>query len=198
MGRAKQYERTDLLDRAIELFRLQGFNGTSTAELVDELGINRKSMYAEFGSKQGLFEAALERYDNEHLSRVLAPLEAPEAGVDAIRQAFAGYASASEGWFQGRGCLMANTAVERGALDEASGQYTAAYLARINAAFRNALGNARHSGDLGPKTDVDELAAFFTTALVGVAASIRAEASPAQLHATSGVIATVLGCASAD
>ncbi|MDJ0663103.1 MAG: TetR family transcriptional regulator C-terminal domain-containing protein [Acidimicrobiia bacterium] len=154
-------------------------------------------MYAEFGSKQGLFEAALERYDNEHLSRVLAPLEAPEAGVDAIRQAFAGYASASEGWFQGRGCLMANTAVERGALDEASGQYTAAYLARINAAFRNALGNARHSGDLGPEADVDELAAFFTTALVGVAASIRAQAPPEQLHATSRVVATVLDSAAA-
>ena len=77
MGRAKQYERTELLDRAVELFRRQGFNGTSTAELVAELGVNRKSMYAEFGSKQGLFEAALERYDQEHLSNVLAPIEAP-------------------------------------------------------------------------------------------------------------------------
>ena len=53
MGRAKQYDRTNLLDRAVELFRRHGFNGTSTAELVAELGVNRKSMYAEFGSKQG-------------------------------------------------------------------------------------------------------------------------------------------------
>ena len=72
MGRAKQYERTDLLDRAVELFRRQGFNGTSTAELATELGVNRKSMYAEFGSKQALFEATLEHYDRFHLSRVLA------------------------------------------------------------------------------------------------------------------------------
>ena len=42
----------------MELFRRRGFNGTSTAELVAELGVNRKSMYAEFGSKQELFEAA--------------------------------------------------------------------------------------------------------------------------------------------
>ena len=197
MGRAKQYERTDLLDRAIELFRLQGFNGTSTAELVDELGINRKSMYAEFGSKQGLFEAALERYNKHHLSRVLAPLETPKAGVDAIRQAFAGYASASEGWAHGRGCLMCNTAVERGALDEASGRYTAAYLKRIDSAFRNALDNAQRSGNLDSNADVEELAAFLTTALIGVAASIRAEASPAQLHATSRVVTTVLDSAAA-
>lgn len=61
MGRQKQYDRTELLDRAVELFRRQGFNGTTTAELVAELDVNRKSMYAEFGSKQELFEAAPER-----------------------------------------------------------------------------------------------------------------------------------------
>ena len=38
MGRSKQYERTELLDRAVELFRRHGFNGTSTAALVAELG----------------------------------------------------------------------------------------------------------------------------------------------------------------
>ncbi|NNF87750.1 MAG: TetR/AcrR family transcriptional regulator, partial [Acidimicrobiia bacterium] len=192
MGRTKQYERAELLDRAIELFRLQGFNGTSTAELVAELGVNRKSMYAEFGSKQGLFEAALERYSREHLSRVLAPIEAPEAGADAIRDAFTGYASASTGWFAGRGCLMCNTAVERGALDPGSGRYVAAYLERLTRAFRHALSNAQHSGEIDQTADLDELAAFFTTALIGVAACIRAEAPPEQLHAASRVATSVL------
>ena len=192
MGRTKQYDRTELLDRAVELFRNQGFHGTSTAELVAELGVNRKSMYAEFGSKQGLFEAALERYDEKHLTGVLGPIEAPDAGVDTIRRAFAGYASASEGWFRGRGCLMCNTAVERAALDPASGRFAAAYLDRINRAFRNALDNARRSGDLDENTDIDDLAAFLTTALIGVAASIRAEAPPEQLHATGRAVSSVL------
>ncbi len=192
MGRSKQYERTELLDRAVELFRRQGFNGTSTAELVDELGVNRKSMYAEFGSKQELFEATLEHYDRNHLSRVLAPIEAPDAGVDAIRQAFMGYASASEGWFNGRGCLLCNTAVERAALDPASSKHVAAYLNRITRAFRNALENGQRAGELDETADLDELAAFCTTALIGVAACIRAEAPAEQLHATSRVVATLL------
>ncbi len=192
MGRPKQYERTDLLDRAVELFRRQGFNGTSTAELVAELGVNRKSMYAEFGSKQELFEATLEHYQRKHLTNVLAPLEAPDAGVDAIRGAFTDYATASEGWFHGRGCLMCNTAVERGPLDPASGKYVTAYLARITRAFRNALENGKNQGDLDATADLDELAAFFTTALIGVAACIRAEAPPAQLHAASRVTTSVL------
>ncbi len=192
MSRPKQYDRTELLDRAVELFRNHGFNGTSTAELVEELGVNRKSMYAEFGSKQELFEATLEHYNREHLTRVLAPIEAPDAGVDAIRRAFAGYASAGEGWFHGRGCLLCNTAVERAALDPASGRYVAAYLDRIARAFRHALENGRHAGELDEAVDLDELAAFLTTALIGVAACIRAQAPPEQLHATSRTVASLL------
>ena len=192
MGRAKQYDRTELLDRAVELFRRQGFNGTSTAELVAELGVNRKSMYAEFGSKQGLFEAALERYSQEHLSRVLAPIEAPNAGADAIRQAFADYAAASKGWARGRGCLMCNTAVERAALDPGSRRYVDAYLERLTNAFRHTLGNAQRSGEIDATADLDELAAFFTIALIGVAACIRAEAPPDQVRAASQVATSML------
>jgi TetR/AcrR family transcriptional repressor of nem operon len=192
MGRPKQYDRNDLLDRAVELFRRQGFNGTSTAQLVAELGINRKSMYAEFGSKQRLFEAVLERYREKHLSAVLAPIEAPDAGGEAIRGAFAGYASASEGWARGRGCLLCNTAVERAALDAGSQHHVAAYLERLTAAFRHALTNARRSGAIDRDIDLDELAAFFTTALIGVAACIRAEAPPEQVQAACRVATSVL------
>lgn len=192
MSRAKQYDRIELLDRAIELFRRQGYTATSTAELVDELAVNRKTMYAEFGSKQELFEAALDRYDQHHLSGVLAPLEAPGAGASDIRDAFTGYAAASEGWASGRGCLLCNTAVERAALDPGARRHVDAYLDRLTRAFRNALTNAQRAGDVAPDADLDRLAAFFTTALIGVAASLRAEASPAQLHAACAVINGVL------
>lgn len=192
MSRPKQYDRAQLLDRSVELFRNLGFNGTSTAELVAELGVNRKSMYAEFGSKQELFEATLEHYDRNHLTKVLAPIEAPDAGLESISRTFEGYASASEGWFQGRGCLMCNTAVERAALDPATARFATAYLKRIEAAFRNCLLNARTEGALDAKADLDELAALLTTALIGVAASIRAKAAPEQLQATSRAITTML------
>ena len=128
----------------------------------------------------------------EHLGRVLSPIEAPDAGVEAIRRAFSDYAAASEGWFHGRGCLLCNTAVERGALDPASGEYVASYLDRITRAFKNALENGTHAGELDEAVNLDELAAFLTTALIGVAACIRAEAPPEQLHATSKMVANIL------
>ena len=183
MGMAKQYDRSELLNRAVELFRRQGFNGTSTADLVAELGINRKSMYAEFGSKQQLFEAVLAHYNENHLSEVLASLEADDAGLAAIRNAFRGYASASEGRMSGLGCLMCNTDVEGAALDAGSKRFVTAYLERITAAFRRALQNAKQNDEIDPAADPDSLAGFFTTLLLGFAASVRAEAAPEQVWA---------------
>jgi len=192
MGRPKQYDRDELLDRAVELFRQHGYNGTSTAELVEELEVNRKSMYAEFGSKQDLFEAALEHYNRKHLTRVLGPLEAPDAGLESVLEAFDSYARASQGWASGRGCLLCNTAVERAVPGQVTRDFVAAYLRRIERAFRNALDNARATGELSETADRGALAKFLTTTLIGVAASIRAEATPGQLHATSNVVASLI------
>ncbi len=183
MPNPKAYKREEVLDRAIELFRRQGYSATSTAELVDALGMNRKSMYAEFGSKQELFEAALERYSEVNLSRVLAPIEASDANAESIRQAFLGYASAGETRFRGLGCLMANTAVERAALDPGSAKFVDAYLDRLSKGFRNALANAARDGDVDAGSDLDDLAAHFVNAVVGISALLRARATPQQMYA---------------
>jgi len=185
MPSPKGYKREEVLDRAIELFRRQGYSATSTAELVEELGMNRKSMYAEFGSKQELFEAALDRYSEINLSRVLAPIEAREADAQSIRDAFLGYASASETKFRGLGCLMANTAVERAALDPGSAKYVDAYLDRLTKGFRNALQNAQGDGDVSKDANLDDLAAHFVNSVVGISALLRAKATPDQMYAAS-------------
>ncbi len=195
MPSPKGYKRDEVLDRAIELFRRQGYSATSTAELVEELGMNRKSMYAEFGSKQELFEAALERYSDINLTRVLAPIEAPDANAQSIRDAFLGYASASESKFNGLGCLMANTAVERAALDPGSARFVDAYLARLTKGFRNALENARNDRDVAEDADLDDLAAFLTMSVVGISALLRAKATPEQMYAASRGATSVLGSA---
>ena len=193
MPSPKGYKRDEVLDHAIELFRRQGYSATTTAELVDALGMNRKSMYAEFGSKQELFEAALERYSEINLTRVLAPIEDPTANAQNIRDAFLGYASAGKTRFRGLGCLMANTAVERAALDPGSAQFVDAYLDRLSKGFRNALENARADGDVDPEADLDDLAAHFVNSVVGISALLRGNATPELMHAAGRGATSVLG-----
>ena len=80
MGRKKSYDRELLIAKALEVFRDRGFAGTSAEALCEALEVNRFSIYAEFGNKQALFNAVLQRYDDEAVQRNFGPLERPGAG----------------------------------------------------------------------------------------------------------------------
>ncbi|MEM7541789.1 MAG: TetR/AcrR family transcriptional regulator [Pseudomonadota bacterium] len=117
MGRTKSYDRDELIGQAMELFRDNGFAATSTQMLVDELGINRFSLYAEFGSKQALFYEALKRYNHDVIEVSFGLLEAPTASVGEIEALLTFYGTGGEGRALGRGCLLCNTAIEFGYQD---------------------------------------------------------------------------------
>ncbi len=176
MGRRKGYDRDAVLTSAMELFREHGFAGTSAERLVEHLGVNRYSLYAEFGSKQGLFDAALARYEAEVVGRSFAPLEAPDAGLDTIRTLFRFYAAARDGRAFGRGCLLCNTAVELGPTDPSGAGFVPRYFERLSSAFRNVLSNAQAAGGLRPGVVPAREAAFFTSAVLGLFVLLRGRA----------------------
>lgn len=55
----------ELLDRALDLFLERGFDGTTIDAIVASLGMARRTIYARYGDKLGLFKAALERAVND-------------------------------------------------------------------------------------------------------------------------------------
>ena len=176
MGRKKNYDRDVLTKKAMELFRDHGFTGTSTQMLVENLEVNRFSLYAEFGNKQGLFEAALERYDEDVIERNFGPLETPRAGTEEIRTLLEFYASASKGPAAGRGCLLCNTAVEFGSVDPGGAGFVQRYFKRLSRAFYTALDNAHSRGELRNSVSPREQADFFTASVLGLFVMIRAKA----------------------
>ena len=179
MGRKKNYDRDTLEEKAMELFRDHGFSGTSTQMLVEGLGVNRYSLYAEFGNKQALFDAALERYDKQVVERNFGPLETPTAGVEDIRALLEFYASASNVPAWGRGCLLCNTAVEFGPEDPSGAEFVQRYFKRLSTAFYRALSNAQSKGVLQHGVAQKEEADFFTASTLGLFVLLRAKAPPA-------------------
>ncbi len=192
MGRPKQFEREHVLAKATAIFRRHGFSATSTQQLVEGLGINRKSMYAEFGSKQGLFEAALDHYDRTTIQANFGPLETDSAGLPEIEAVVNLFAGAARSGAAGLGCLLCNTAVERAANDADTSPYVDRYFDRLTNAFERALGNAKGRGALSKKVDVLEQARFFTTSVIGIAVLVRAKALPELVDASARVVLTHL------
>lgn len=180
MGRKKSYDRDVLIGRAADIFRDHGFGGTLTQMLVEHLGVNRFSLYAEFGSKQGLFDAALARYDEEVIGRSFGPLEEVGAGINEIRALLEFYGAAAKGPASGRGCFLCNTAVEFGPNDPGAGEFVKRYLERLSAAFLASLNNAQGSGELRRSVDIQKEAHFFTASVLGLFVMLRAEA-PARI-----------------
>ena len=59
-GRPKNFNPEEALNKAMDLFWDRGFEATSIQDLVDNVGINRASMYDTFGDKRAFFCAAVE------------------------------------------------------------------------------------------------------------------------------------------
>jgi TetR/AcrR family transcriptional repressor of nem operon len=176
MGRKKTYDRDELIDKSMELFRDRGFAGTSTQVLTDELGVNRYSLYAEFGSKQALFDAALERYNDAVIGRSFGPLETPGAGIAEVRALLEFYALANGSPAWGRGCLLCNTAVEFGPDDPSGAGFVQQYFQRLSGAFHAALENAHRGGELRASVDPRREADFLTASVLGLFVMLRAKA----------------------
>jgi AcrR family transcriptional regulator len=62
--------RTRILDRAERLFARRGYRGVSVRELSRACGVRPFTIQHHFGSKPGLYQAVLSRWDDEILARV--------------------------------------------------------------------------------------------------------------------------------
>lgn len=182
IGRKKRYDRDTVVNQAMGLFRSRGFASTSADVLVRELGISRHSLYAEFGSKQGLFDAALRRYDEVVLERNFGPMERPGSGLVEVRSLLAFFGAAHAGPAAGRGCLLCNTAVEFGPDDPGGQGFVQAYFSRVSSAFRVALTGAAQRGEVCLDVDVDAEAALLTSVVLGLFVMIRAKAPAAVIE----------------
>ncbi|MGL6102693.1 MAG: TetR/AcrR family transcriptional regulator, partial [Exiguobacterium acetylicum] len=63
MARSKEFDEQVVLRKAMDVFWAQGYEKTSMQDLVDRMGIHRRSIYDTFGDKHSLFVAALAEYE---------------------------------------------------------------------------------------------------------------------------------------
>ncbi|TCZ75480.1 TetR/AcrR family transcriptional regulator [Paenibacillus albiflavus] len=60
--------KNEILDAADELFGQKGFDGTSTNDILEKVGIARGTLYHHFKSKEDIMDALIDRYNDRLLS----------------------------------------------------------------------------------------------------------------------------------
>ncbi len=193
MARPREFDPDDVLDKAVLLFWRKGYEATSVQDLVEELGVNRGTMYNTWGSKHGLFLAALDRYRDRVADRLLGGLERSRDGAASIRKFFDGLIAVATTGRDLRGCLMTNSAVEVGLRDPEAAARVRSYLEGMEAAFFHALSRAAARGELKRGHDLRKLARFLTLSAQAILATGRASPPAELLTAHVDIVIAVLG-----
>ena len=178
MARPREFEPTDALNKAMHLFWQKGYQDTSMEDLVQATGVSRYGFYNEFGDKHDLFLKAVEHYANTAINMALSPLETAVASLPEIHAYFHSLSQAVEEGNEANGCLIGNTTMELAQLDDALAHLVDTHYTRMNAAFRNALQNAVHQGQLTPDADVAGYADFLVGVANGYLVCIRTNMAP--------------------
>ena len=164
----KQYDETDVLERAMEAFWARGYEATSINDLVAATGIHRGSLYAGFSDKRSLFLRALDRYDREHRQAFLCALERDHAPREAILAAFRKVVETCEEGRNRKGCLLVNTAIELSPHDSDIGDIVRAKLEEVETFFRARIEAAQKEGTIRPEIPAAEKAQVLFGLFIGL------------------------------
>ncbi len=179
MPRQKEYDRQAVIENAGAIFYKKGFEATSMADLVTATGLNTASMYKEFKSKEGLFEASLDNYLTQHIQGLIEEMvEAPSlAALVAYLEKLKDYAQ-SDAF---NGCLLMNNLAELNIASDGTIDRIEALYQHLEILFKNCLEAAKAEGQIPAGKDTSQLADFILCIVNGITFYARVESRRSKL-----------------
>lgn len=190
MGRTQTFVTDDVVRRARTVFWEHGYGDASLPALEQATGLSRSSLYHAFGSKRGLFDAAVASYLDEVVRPRLHPLTVDDVRPDAVLEYLDGLRRAVaqvDSVVAQSGCLLLNAATAPIAHDEAVRQAVAAYRAELH----RGLGAGVRALLPGlPDDESERLATVCTSAVVTAftLARIDTDSALASIDAATGLL----------
>ncbi|MBE1441266.1 TetR/AcrR family transcriptional repressor of nem operon [Paenibacillus sp. OAS669] len=172
MVRPREFDEEQALDAALQLFWEKGYEATSLSDLTSRMGIQKPSLYAAFGDKKGLFEAALRKYTKTHAIHVRGKLQQP-----SVKEAFRAFLEGvvMEEYREGpsRGCFCINTMVELAPHDEKYEILTREHQMYLSALFQETIERGIRSGELSGELNAKALAQTLVVSLIGLTVLLK-------------------------
>jgi AcrR family transcriptional regulator len=181
MGRPREFDVNDALDRAIEVFWRKGYGGSSVAELTEAMGISPPSLYSAFGNKEGLFRRALDRYIEKHGGYWDKALAEPTARGMA-EHLLHGCVDFLAQKYNPPGCMFARSAASCSEDADVISRELKARRAQGEARLRKHLECAKAAGELPRDQSPADLARYLMTVVEGMSAHAAGGASREELR----------------
>jgi len=168
MPRNKTYDDELVLEKAMNVFWVHGYEATSVRLLEKEMGINQFSIYASFKNKKNLFINALRAYRQFVIKNRFQPLLQEEAGLAELEKFLLSAATSKKGKEEKKGCLVVNTAGELGEKDPDIAKELNLYYDFLRNMLLRVLQNAVAKHEIPVNTDVEKQASFFLGVMQGI------------------------------
>jgi len=190
--RQREFDRDDVVLKAMTAFRDQGYEATSMQDLVERMGINRFSLYSTFNSKHDLFIAALEEYFNRVAVPFFNRLRDSTSGLKVIETVLLELVSRVKSGESPNGCLLCNTIAELGATKDArTEKILKKYLKLVEDDFRAAILRAKELGEIPPGVDASKHAKVLTTYSTGLLSVAKVLSEREAAESVRAMIATI-------
>ncbi len=191
MARSKEFEETAVLDKAMRLFWEQGYEKTSITDLVECMGIHRRSLYDTFGDKHTLFLRAMNRYVDKVNAALPGELKRSKTAAEAL-QIFFGFLIREEE-DSPSGCLMVNSAVELAARDADVDTKSTEAFTTTEQMLKEIILWGQRDGDFTSDYDAGELAEYLHNVSVGLRVMGRTSISIEKLYNIANISMKLLG-----
>ncbi|MEK8132045.1 TetR/AcrR family transcriptional regulator [Paenibacillus filicis] len=180
MARSKEFDESVVLHKAMLLFWEQGYEKTSLQDLVEHMGIHRRSLYDTFGDKHSLYLKALDRYGD----LMSAALKSEASRGNSARQAlrFIFDFMIEKGDDMPLGCLFVNSAIELAPTDEQIDGKTSQGFQGEEQLIADIIRRGQQSGEWGAHHDPELVAESLHNSLVGIRVLGRTSAGKEKLH----------------
>jgi AcrR family transcriptional regulator len=167
MGRPRGFDTDKALEEAMEVFWRHGYEGATIAELTAAMGINPPSLYAAFGSKEGLLKAALDRYAAKRAEFMRDVLSAPTAR-EVVERLLLRIADLQTDPDNPPGCLLVAGGLACGVGAENVPFELASRRAQAEEQIRDRFVRAVKEGDLPADADPAALARYISAIIAGM------------------------------
>src|ERR1700744_410046 len=105
-GRPREFDIDQALDKAVGIFREQGFHATSVGDLTGAMELASGSIYKAFKDKRAVFLAAFDRYTTQRNEQFRQVAATGKTGLERLRNVLAFYVKSAQGAEGRRGCLV--------------------------------------------------------------------------------------------
>jgi TetR/AcrR family transcriptional regulator, transcriptional repressor for nem operon len=178
MARPKEFDREEVLQKALHTFWEKGYDATTLPDLLESMNINRSSFYNTFGDKQTLFREVMNLYYQQTAIKRLTILQSAKSARQGLRDYFRHNIDVAIAEYNPGGCLLTNTATNLKTIDQEIARSLVQGVDRLEQAVYSLLEKGQRLGEIPVHKDIKAIARLMIAASYGL--NIAARINPSR------------------